>query len=186
MASGACWRCITQHADRRTLRYKWLSSPDSDLKKTLREVARQRERTPSLVATLVLTTNQEPGTQLVHDVETAGHDAGMEIRVWPSSALADFLDFDPKGQWIRRAFLGVEPTNVSEELLCELSERSIELAPTVEDPELWVDRKVDQELTHRVEDRVQFVLGESGVGKVSCVFAVSAAPRPRGVGSASS
>ena len=152
------------------LRYKWLSSPDSDLKKTLREVARQRERTPSLVATLVLTTNQEPGTQLVHDVETAGHDAGMEIRVWPSSALADFLDFDPKGQWIRRAFLGVEPTNVSEELLCELSERSIELAPTVEDPELWVDRKVDQELTHRVEDRVQFVLGESGVGKsVACL-----------------
>ena len=152
------------------LRGKWLSDPNSDLHKTLGELRAQRERTPELGATLILTTNKDPAVGLVHEVERAGREAGIEIRVWSGSALAHFLDFEPKGQWIRKTFLGVDPTHLSEELLNELSVRSVRSAPLLDDPEWWVDRDVDEKLRYRVEGHVQFVLGESGVGKtVACL-----------------
>ena len=152
------------------LRGKWLSGPDSDLKKTLRELTAQRETAPDLGATLILTTNNEPGVQLLHDVEKAGREAGIEVKVWSGSALAHFLDVDPQGQWIRKTFLGVVPTRLSNELLGELSARSVALAPLPDDPERWVEREVDAKLRNGVLDRVQFVLGNSGAGKsVACL-----------------
>ena len=155
---------------RKDLPSKWLSDPESDINKTLLELDQQRQEDPDLGATLVLTTNREPSTQLVHDVVTAGHDARMEIRVLGVSALAHFLDFDPRGQRIRSAFLGIEPTSVSEELLRELSERSVESAP-VEDTQLWVGRDVVQELGNRATKGLHVVLGQSGVGKtVACLL----------------
>ena len=99
------------------LRRKWLTDPDSDLHKTLGEVRAQSKATPELGATLILTTNKEPAVQLIHDVETAGRKAGIEVKVWPGSALAHFLDFGPKGQWLRKTFLGFDPTRLSKELL---------------------------------------------------------------------
>ena len=117
-----------------------------------------------------MTTNKEPAVRLIHDVETAGRKAGIEIKVWPGSALAHFLDVDPQGQWIRKTFLGVDPTRLSKELLGELSVRSVELAPLLNYPELWVEREVDAKLRNRVVHRVQFVLGDSGAGKsVACL-----------------
>ena len=152
------------------LRRKWLTDPNSDLCKTLRELEAQRENTPELGATLILTTNKEPELGLIHDVETAGWKAGIEIKVWPGSALADFLDNDPQGQWIRKRFLGIDPTRLSRELLYELSVRSVELAPLVDDPEQWVEREVDAKLRNRPPHWVQFILGESGTGKsVACL-----------------
>ena len=152
------------------LRRKWLTGPDSDLNKTLCEVRTQRKVTPELGATLILTTNKDPAVQLIHDVETAGRRAGIEVKVWPGSALADFLDVDPQGQWIRRTFLGVDPTRLSKALLGELSLRSLDLTPLLDDAERWVNREVDEKFRHGVEDRVQFVLGNSGAGKsVACL-----------------
>ena len=152
------------------LRGKWLSDQDSDLHKTLRELTAQRKADPDLGATLILTTNIEPGVQLLHDVENAGCKAGIEIKVWSGSALAHFLDIDPQGQWIRRTFLGVEPSRLSKELLGELSARSVTLAPLADDPERWVEREVDWRLRNRAPHRVQFVLGNSGAGKsVACL-----------------
>ena len=152
------------------LRRKWLSDPDSDLHKTVGQLTAQREKTLELGATLILTTNKDPTVQLIHEVESAGRETGIEIIVWTGSALAHFLDFDPKGQWIRKTFLGVEPTQLSEESLRELSVRSVGSAPFLDDPERWVDRDVDEKLRKHVESRVQFVLGDSGVGKsVACL-----------------
>ena len=152
------------------LRAKWLSDPNSDLRKTLSELRVQRRSVPHLEATLILTTNREPKVDLVHDVENAAHEAGVEIQIWSGSALAHFLDFDPKGQWIRKKFLGVDVTYLSREALIELSTRSADSAPLVDDPDLWVDRIADETLRNLVEGRVQFILGESGVGKtVACL-----------------
>ena len=149
---------------------KWLSDPDSDVLKTKGEVTAQRKTNPELGATLILTTNKDPSTEMVHRVEEAGRKARIEIKVWTGSALAHFLDFDPKGQWIRKTFLGVDPTHLSEKSLNELSVRSVKSAPLADDPELWVDRDVDEKLRTRIEGGIQFVLGESGVGKsVACI-----------------
>ncbi len=167
---------------RKDLPSKWLSDPESDINKTLRELDQQREKDPDLGATLVLTTNREPSTQLVHNVATAGHDASMEIRILGVSALAHFLDFDPRGQGIRSAFLGIEPTSVSEELLRELSERSVGSAP-VEDTQLWVDRDVVEELENRATKGLHVVLGQSGVGKtVACLQCLQRHVRGGGFG----
>ena len=160
------------HTTRHTndLRRKWLTDPDSDLCKTLRELETQRKNTSELGATLILTTNKEPEVELIHDVETAGLKAGIEIKVWPGSALADFLDIDPQGQWIRKRFLGIGPTRLSRELLGELSARSVELASLADDPEQWVEREVDAKLKNRVAHWTQFILGDSGTGKsVACL-----------------
>ena len=153
----------------RDLQRKWLSDSDSDLKKTLAELRKQREETPDLKAVLILTTNKEPGVKLIHEVERAACKAGIHIEIWPGSALAHILDFDPKGQWIRKTFLGIDPSHLSEELLSELSKRSVESVPFLDDPKRWVDRDVDEELRNRIEGQVQFVLGDSGLGKsVAC------------------
>ena len=153
----------------RDLRRKWLTDTDSDLCKTLREVSAQRDATPELEATLILTTNKEPPVELIHDVDRTGREAGVDIRVWSSSALAHFLDIEPRGQWIRRAFFGVDPLHLSEQLLSELSVLSVRLAPLPDDPRLWIDREIDTNLKSRLDDPLQFVLGDSGVGKsVAC------------------
>ena len=154
----------------RDLRRKWLTDPDSDLRKTLRERKAQRENAPELGATLILTTNKDPQVKLIHDVESAGGEAEIEIKIWTGSALAHFLDFDPKGQWIRKRFLGVAPSRLSRELLGELSVRSVELAPLPDGPDRWVEREVDTKLRNGVVHRAQFVLGDSGSGKsVACL-----------------
>ena len=119
---------------------------------------------------MILTTNKEPAVGLVHDVESAGRAERIEIKVWAGSALAHFLDFEPKGQWIRKTFLGVEPNHLSEESLGELSLRSVGSVPLLDDPERWIDRDIDEKLRSSAEGRVQFVLGESRVGKtVACL-----------------
>ena len=154
----------------RDLRRKWLTDPDSDLCKTIREVSAQRDATPELEATLILTTNKEPTVELIHDVDRTAREAGIDVKVWPGSALAHFLDIEPRGQWIRKTFFGVGPLHLSEQLLSELSVRSVSSAQLPDDPRRWVDRYIDTSLKSRLDDHLQFVLGDSGVGKsVACL-----------------
>ena len=151
------------------LRTKWLNETDGDVTKTLREFREARKGNPDLRGTLILTTNRDPAPELIHEVEFASQKEGMEAIIYPASALSHFLDIDPKGQWIRRQFLGMEPSHLSEELLKELSKRSIALASVINDPKMWVDRQFDIELG-TFDGQMQFVVGESGVGKsVACL-----------------
>lgn len=167
----------------RELRRKWLGGADSDVTKTIDELTAQRDKNPDLGATLILATNREPATGLIHDVESAGQKAGIEVRIWTGSTLAHFLDFNPKGQWIRKTFLGVEPNHLSRAELSELSLRSIDLVPLLDDPKYWVDRYVDEKLRNSKENRVLFVLGESGVGKtVACLKCLEEHVRAGGYG----
>ena len=153
---------------RNRLRDKWLGAEDGDLAKTGRLLAEHRKKAPYMEATLILTTNKEPAGELMLDLERAGREMGVEIKVWPGSALAHFLDVDGTGQWIRKEFLGVNPARLSERLLRELCQRSLGRAPLAEDRELWVGRELERELA--IGGGVRFIVGESGVGKtVACV-----------------
>src|SRR5258708_1681172 len=112
------------------LRKKWLrdpaivasrkrhrpTMPAGDLIKTAKIVADEKQRNPSLRATLVLTTNQEPPEDLVRETHSAGEAFGLEIDIWSVSRLADFLD-SPPGQWLRCEFLGIEQELLSQKLL---------------------------------------------------------------------
>jgi hypothetical protein len=139
-------------------------APAGDVIKTAEFVVKERIRTPNLLATLILTTNEEPGDQLVLDVKAAGAAQNIEVDVWSRSRIAHILDNHPTGQWIRRELLGIEQQRLSKELLAELSRRSLELTPLHDDPRAWVTRAADRTIA-RPRRLATFLVAESGRGK---------------------
>jgi hypothetical protein len=145
------------------------TAPAGDLIKTAALVAKERVRTPNLVATLVLTTNKEPDESLICDVKAAGRDRGMEIDLWSSSRLSHFLDNHPTGQWIRRQYLGIEQEQLSVELFHELSKKSLEINRPHDNRSAWISRSLDTKLMTSLHRDVTFLVAGSGLGKsVAC------------------
>lgn len=140
-----------------------------DLAKTAAIVSDERRRVPSLRATLILTTNQEPREDLVRAVHAAGLSYGISIDLWSRSRLAHFLDNDPQGQWLRRKYLGIEQERPSRELLRELSSASIELYRPRDQSTAWIEHGLDQAIASFNQRQVTFIVAESGLGKsVAC------------------
>ncbi len=145
------------------------TEPAGDVVKTAAIVADERTRTPDLRATLVLTSNQDPGQEIVRDVQAAGAAVGLAIDIWSRSRIADFLDNDPDGQWLRRQYLGIKEERVSESLLRKLSAMSLEAMAPPDDPAAWVERELDRVLASGDDQRAMFLIADSGSGKsVAC------------------
>lgn len=145
------------------------TAPAGDLIKTTELVAQERRQTPTLRATLVLTTNEEPSEALVRAVEAAGRAHGLEIDLWSRSRLSHFLDTQPTGQWLRRLFLHIEQEQLSTELFHELSKKSAEIHCPLDDPTAWIPRALDTTLTTDLRRDVTFLMARSGLGKtVAC------------------
>ena len=144
-------------------------APPGDLVKTIRLFAEHKRVTPNLQLTLILTTNKEPSESLVRKVRTEGASAGFEVNIWANSAIAHYLDYDTKGQWIRSRFLGIKQEHLSDKLLHKLSQHSLENSILLNDSELWIERQLDQKLESTANRDVVFVVAESGLGKsVAC------------------
>lgn len=140
--------------------------PAGDIIKTIKIVAAERQRDSSMLATLVLTTNQEPPEDLVREVHAVGRANCLNIDVWSASRLAHHLDNTAPGQWIRRQFLGIAPERLSRELLAALSRDSLAAQRLDDDPTAWVPRELDRAITSALRERdVIFVIAESGLGK---------------------
>jgi len=143
--------------------------PPGDLIKTAELVGLERTRDPSLLATLILTTNQEPPVDLVRDVHALGTARNLDIDVWSVSRLAHFLDNTASGQWLRRDFLGIEQERLSKELLAKLSRDSLAAQRPNDDPGAWVARALDRAIAENEANDILFVIAESGLGKsVAC------------------
>lgn len=192
----AAHHTITEGDD---LRKKWLHDPSTvrrrkgsrsaalpgDLIKTSQIVEKERKRSPNLRATLTLTCKGEPLEDLVRDVTAAGNARSIDVDIWSRSRLCDFLDHDPRGQWLRHEFLGIEQEQLSEELLRELSNRSLDVfAQGLHDaPAIWVDRGLDGLLEARSLCKLTFLVGGSGSGKsVACYRRLRAHVDAGGVG----
>ena len=155
--------------DRSALRRKWLADPDGDLPKTLEVFHRQKDRIPELRLTLILTTNKEPPEELIHDVQATALRAGIEVEIHAGSVIAHFLDTEPVGQALRRKYLGAVQTQLSEDLLRELSVKSLDEGSL--DAASWVERDLHEQLAGNSQEPVSFVVGESGMGKtVACLM----------------
>ncbi|MGV8998199.1 MAG: hypothetical protein ACOH12_14775 [Parvibaculaceae bacterium] len=145
------------------------TAPAGDIIKTIEIVAEERKRTPDIQVTLILTTNQEPGEELVRNVHAAGTAAKIAIDIWARSRLADVLDNDPRGQWLRSQFLGITQIQLSEEMLNELSKQNLALYQPPDLSEAWVARALDDQIKEANEKKIVFVIAESGSGKsVAC------------------
>ena len=181
---------------RKDLSKKWLHDPSAvkhkkkhatsqpgDVLKTIAVVADERKRSPELRATLVLTTNQEPDPKTMTDVVRIANAADMMIDFWSRSRLAHFLDTDPKGQWLRRSFLGVEAERLSLPLFAELSKSNLSIYAPRDSREAWVNRELDHTLTAIGPRQVTFLVAPSGLGKtVACHKWLSAHIEQGGVG----
>lgn len=142
------------------------TAPRGDVIKTAGIVNAERERTPNLRATLVLTTNQEPPEKLARNVYAVGRSLGFQtVDLWTRSRLAAFLDNDPAGQWLRRSYLDIAIERLSPELFAELSDRNLAGRAPFSSPESWVARSLDQVLTGMATQDVSFLVAESGLGK---------------------
>ncbi len=137
--------------------------PPGDLVKTAEIVTKERARTPDMLATLILTTNKEPGEQLVRDATAAGNARGITVEIWSRSRIAHFLDNTSVGHWIRRQ-LGIEAELLSRALLDQISRLSLERSRPVDDPRAWVPRALDNTIA-RQRRQATFLVGESGQGK---------------------
>ena len=152
-----------------TQRNNRITTPTGDIIKTAAVIDQERGRTPSLSATLVLTTNKEPTEDLVRNATAMGAKRGVEVDLWSVSRLADVLDFTPTGQWIRKQYLGIEQERLSKELLAKLSQDSLGSNPPNDDPLTWVARGLDLAIADAKDRDLIFIVAESGLGKsVAC------------------
>jgi len=168
---------------REDLEKKWLYDPEKvkprkqsravvstgDLIKTAEIVSNQRLQLPNLLATLVLTTNQEPSEDLVRAVTKRGYDFDIEIDIWSRSRLSHFLDNTPVGQWLRHSYLNIDQELLSAELFHDLSLKSLKVHSLPDDPSAWVSRELDNVLRSQNHKYITFLIGSSGLGKsVAC------------------
>jgi hypothetical protein len=145
------------------------TAPPGDLVKTADIVAKERTQEPSLEATLVLTTNEEPSVEVVLSVQAAARACEIEIDLWPRSRLCDFLDNRPDGQWLRHSFLNIGQELLSVELFKELSKTSLAVNQPPGNPNAWVRRALDDTLKNNLRQGATFLVAPSGSGKtVAC------------------
>jgi hypothetical protein len=66
------------------------TAPAGDVLKTAELVAAERKRKPSVRATLILTTNQEPPEDVVRDTIAAGSERGIDIDILVGNTAGSF------------------------------------------------------------------------------------------------
>ncbi|EMK12237.1 hypothetical protein LEP1GSC066_3988 [Leptospira sp. serovar Kenya str. Sh9] len=173
---------IAHHStvERDDLRNKWLLDPKNvkhraksstptpgDVIKAIELFEKFKRDNPGTKATLALTTNREPDHLLHSDVVSFGKNKSISIDVWSASRIADILDNTPKGQWLRKEYLGIEQQLLSEELLHEISRKSLnKLNHATSSDDVLIDREIDSALDYNLFPLV-FLVGESGMGKTT-------------------
>jgi hypothetical protein len=154
------------------LRKKW-TGREGDIAKAVTIATQERERFPNTRVTLALVSNRTPDEHLIREANAQAVAAGIDLDIWDRSRLAEFLDTDPHGQWLRKDFLGIDQGRLSPELLAAISGRNAQaLRDTVlDDSNVWIDRSLDQELAQVLGTgrRVTFLIMPSGAGKTTAL-----------------
>ncbi len=159
---------IVQHTitARHGLRRKWLDPEEGDLAKAKAIISVERTRGAVREAIVVLCSTTDPNEELIRDVHaTAGE--GLKVDIWPGSRLADFLDRNPEGQWLRQSQFGTDAVRLSASQARTVALRSLDNYLPLVDRDDIVARALDPELLEFARDvrGAGFVVGESGLGK---------------------
>ena len=156
-------------ADRKKLKGKLLTANDSDLKNAEDHISTCRKRMPGAAAKIVLCINEPMGreSQLYLDITEKAAELAAELEIWDRVRIANFLDHDPDGQWIRQYHFGVSAQRPSAALLRVLGRRSIQALRDEVIPAgtIIVDRSIDRALEPMPVPAVTWLVGPSGSGK---------------------
>jgi hypothetical protein len=90
---------------------------DGDLVKAIRRAGELRAQFPTASFKIYLVSNRLGMGDLVTLTTSVSNGRGIETEIVEASRLGDFLDFDPRGQWLRYHFFGTPVVNVSDDLL---------------------------------------------------------------------
>lgn len=160
----ACEHTITSRAK---LREKWLNPSDGDLIKAVGKLTSFREFNPEHNLRIVLTSKNTPPCDLVQDAHSKAARAKVELEIWSNDKLANFLDINPDGQYIRSKFFGSPQTRLSRDLAIEISQTHlIRHAPLIPSDQL-IFREIQSACPaiETISSPVVFLSGSSGSGK---------------------
>ncbi|MCP8900943.1 hypothetical protein [Gilvimarinus xylanilyticus] len=165
------------------LRKKWLLDPTTvktpkggkstaqpgDLVKTVSIVVEERNKSPDLHVTLALTTNEEPPEDVTREAEHMAASHQITLDIWSRSRIAEFLDNNPNGQWLRRKYLGIIQEKLSYDLLRELGRKSLTAHQSPDREQEQIARASADTVIQNLPVPIGFLAGESGFGKsVAC------------------
>ena len=159
---------LVQHTitARNGLRQKWLNDKNGDVVKAKAIFKKEIARNSIQNATLILTSTSDPDELLIRDINAAVGD-GLKVDLWAASRIADFLDRNPEGQWLREQQFGTDSTRISVSQARAISKQSLNnYLPLVARGDT-VPRALDVRLAEFALTRrgAGFVIGESGLGK---------------------
>lgn len=114
------------------LEKKWLANPDAgdndprgDLIKAADKSDKIRENIPNAEFTAVLVSNRVLNSELMQDVYHTVNRRDISVDIWDVHRISEFLQNDPDGQYICEEYFDIDEKRLSEPLLLELSEDSL-------------------------------------------------------------
>ena len=146
-----------------------------DLRKAAELATRLRKTTGDASFTLILATNECLSVKLFERIHELAAAEKIDLDLWDQGRLARFLDLDPRGQWIRRHFLGIKASMLSPKLVQSLSTSSLgEYASCllVDPRELMERSRVDTIVETLANEATTLVaiVAESGYGKSTAIL----------------
>lgn len=150
------------------LRSKWLDPVEGDIDKAKRKA----QAVGAGGGILVLTLNREPPIELVADAEAACQVAGFELDLWTQSRIADFLDDDAEGQWIRRRFFGEPEVRLSGSSLRSIAETGPVDVSLFDKAAALTPRQAALNLTSRLQGGQRLVLLNAASGQGKTIVAI--------------
>ncbi|MER9185918.1 hypothetical protein [Mesorhizobium australicum] len=159
---------LVQHTitARKDLRRKWLYDQRGDVPKARAISEKELARGAVCEATLVLTCATDPDQELIRDANAAAG-KGLRVDFWTASRIADFLDRNPEGQWLREQQFGTPASRLSASQARTISRQSLdEYLPLVDRADM-IPRALDDVLGRFARETLGagFIIGESGLGK---------------------
>jgi hypothetical protein len=153
-----------------------LKSDDGDLIKAGREAEKLRKAFPNAKFTAILTTNRTLSTDLAVKIYKKASELGISVDFWDQSRIANFLDVEAEGHYLRKKYLGVEAEMLSQSLLHDLCQGSLELYGQellLTSPSGLVSREPMSKAKEGQQSRtysIQLLVGESGSGKTVLAY----------------
>jgi hypothetical protein len=160
---------------------------DGDLIKASHRAEEKRKELPDASFKLYLVSNLPGAGELLSPVTAAATNARIEAEIVEASRLAEFLDTDPRGQFVRFRFFGTPVTHLSPDLFAEIGRTSLSQRESRPDFEI-ATKRVARPCTRDLQDALTapsttlvWVVAPPGKGKsVVSVDAASAHLRDGG------
>lgn len=170
------------------LRAKWLynrnsytgkkkqaDQPDGDLIKAIAEADNIRESITDAKITIYLTVNQNVTSDLWKEVVKVANDAGVNVEIVELKTIANFLNVNPTGQYLRKKLLGVDEELLSAELFLDIQEGLLNQYITetfIETNTVVTDWNLESLSTSISDSKhaLTLIVAESGFGKSTLCF----------------